>query len=162
MEADGRLKVVCLYPEAQSLPDHLLMIRELVEEFDPQRLAIDSLSALERIAPETGFREFLISLTSFIKKHEIAGLCTATDKSLVGGHSASEQHISTLTDSIILLRYIQQAEFMHRGLMVLKMRGSEHDKQIRRFTIDTSGMHLGQPLDDAPIVFGDALGGPST
>ena len=161
MEADGRLKVVCLYPEAQSLPDHLLMIRELVEEFDPQRLAIDSLSALERIAPETGFREFLISLTSFIKKREIAGLCTATDKSLVGGHSASEQHISTLTDSIILLRYIQQAEFMHRGLMVLKMRGSEHDKQIRRFTIDTSGMHLGQPLDDAPNVFGDALGSPS-
>jgi circadian clock protein KaiC len=162
MESDGRLKVVCLYPEAQSLPDHLLMIRELVEEFDPQRLAIDSLSALERIAPDTGFREFLISLTSFIKKREIAGLCTATDKSLVGGHSASEQHISTLTDSIILLRYIQQAEFMHRGLIVLKMRGSEHDKQIRRFTIDASGMHLGQPLDDAPNVFGDAMGRPSS
>lgn len=162
MESDGRLKVVCLYPEAQSLPDHLLMIRELVEEFDPQRLAIDSLSALERIAPETGFREFLISLTSFIKKREIAGLCTATDKSLVGGHSASEQHISTLTDSIILLRYIQQAEFMHRGLIVLKMRGSEHDKQIRRFTIDASGMHLGQPLGDAPNVFGGAMGSPSS
>lgn len=158
METQGRLKVVCLYPEAQSLPDHLLMIRELVEEFEPQRLAIDSLSALERIAPETGFREFLISLTSFIKKREIAGLCTATDKSLVGGHSASEQHISTLTDSIILLRYIQKADALHRGLMVLKMRGSDHDKQIRRFTIDGSGMHLGQPLEDAPDVFGGAAG----
>lgn len=162
MEAEGRLKVVCLYPEAQSLPDHLLMIRELVEEFKPDRLAIDSLSALERIAPETGFREFLISLTSFVKKREIAGLCTATDKSLVGGHSASEQHISTLTDSIILLRYIQKADFMHRGLMVLKMRGSEHDKQIRRFTIDGEGMHLAEPFGDAPEVFGDfAATGPS-
>lgn len=155
MEAEGHLKVVCLYPEAQSLPDHLLMIRQLVEEFKPDRLAIDSLSALERIAPETGFREFLISLTSFIKKREIAGLCTATDKSLVGGHSASEQHISTLTDSIILLRYIQKGAFMHRGLMVLKMRGSEHEKQITRFTIDGSGMHLGQPIEGAPDVFGD-------
>jgi circadian clock protein KaiC len=155
MEAEGRLKVICLYPEAQSLPDHLLTIRELVKEFKPDRIAIDSLSALERIAPETGFREFLISLTSFIKKREIAGLCTATNKSLVGGESASEQHISTLTDSIILLRYIQQAEFMHRGLIVLKMRGSEHDKQIRRFTIDGSGMHLGEPLKGAPDVFGD-------
>ncbi|WP_352851177.1 circadian clock protein KaiC [Mesorhizobium sp. M0437] len=154
MEADGRLKVVCIYPEAQNLPDHLLMIRELVEEFKPDRIAIDSLSALERIAPETGFREFLISLTSFIKKHEIAGLCTATNKSLVGGQSASEQHISTLTDSIILLRYIQEGDFMHRGIMVLKMRGSEHDKQIRRFTIDSAGMHLGQPFDGAPDVFG--------
>lgn len=156
MEAEGRLKVICLYPEAQSLPDHLLMIRELVEEFKPDRIAIDSLSALERIAPETGFREFLISLTSFIKKREIAGLCTATNKSLVGGQSASEQHISTLTDSIILLRYVQKTDFMHRGIMVLKMRGSEHDKQIRRFTIDGSGMQLGPAFDSAPDVFGDA------
>jgi len=157
MEADGKLKVICLYPEAQGLPDHLLTIQSLVEEFQPDRIAIDSLSALERIAPEIGFREFLISLTSFIKKREIAGLCTATNKSLIGGQSASEQHISTLTDSIILLRYIQQREFMHRGLMVLKMRGSEHDKQIRRFTIDSGGMHLGRPFEGAPDVFGEGV-----
>ena len=153
MEADGLLRVVCLYPEAQGLPDHLLTIQAMVDEFKPNRIAVDSLSALERIAPETGFREFLISLTSFIKKREIAGLCTATSKSLVGGESASEQHISTMTDSIILLRYIQEQETMHRGLMVLKMRGSEHAKEIRRFSIDGTGMHLGEPFKAAPNVF---------
>ena len=153
MESDGQLKVVCLYPEAQSLPDHLLTIRGLVDEFGPNRIAIDSLSALERIAPDTGFREFLISLTSFIKKREIAGLCTATSKSLVGGQSVSEQHISTLTDSIILLRYIQQNQAIHRGMMVLKMRGSEHDKNIRRFTIDSQGMQLGAAFADPPDIF---------
>ena len=153
MEADGKLKVVSLYPEAQGLPDHLLTIQGMVDEFKPNRIAVDSLSALERIAPETGFREFLISLTSFIKKREIAGLCTATSKSLLGGESASEQHISTMTDSIILLRYIQERETMHRGLMVLKMRGSEHAKEIRRFSIDGTGMHLGEPFKEAPNVF---------
>ena len=153
MEADGKLKIVCLYPEAQGLPDHLLTIEAMVDEFKPNRIAIDSLSALERIAPDTGFREFLISLTSFIKKREIAGLCTATSKSLIGGESASEQHISTLTDSIILLRYIQEQDTMHRGLMILKMRGSEHAKEIRRFTIDGAGMHLGSSFKGAPNVF---------
>jgi circadian clock protein KaiC len=153
MEADGRLKIVCLYPEAQGLPDHLLTVQTLVDEFKPNRIAIDSISALERVAPDAGFREFLISLTSFIKKREIAGLCTATSKSLVGGESASEQHISTMTDSIILLRYIQEQDTMHRGLMVLKMRGSEHAKEIRRFTIDGKGMHLGDPFKKAPNVF---------
>jgi circadian clock protein KaiC len=153
MEEAGLLKVVCLYPEAQSLPDHLLTVRSLVEEFKPDRIAIDSLSALERVAPETGFREFLISLTSYIKKNEIAGLCTATSKALIGGASASEQHISTLTDSIILLRYIQEAEKMHRGMMVLKMRGSEHSKDIRRYTIDSGGMHLKEPMKSAPDIF---------
>jgi len=153
MEADGRLRVFCLYPEAQGLADHLLAIQNLVDEIKPNRIAIDSISALERVSPESGFREFLISLTSFIKKREIAGLYTATSKSLIGGETASEQHISTLTDSIILLRYMQEHETMHRGLMVLKMRGSEHAKEIRRFTIDGRGMHLGEPFKAAPNVF---------
>ncbi|AMN38632.1 circadian clock protein KaiC [Rhodoplanes sp. Z2-YC6860] len=153
MEAEGKLKVFCLYPEAQGLADHLLSIKNLVDEIKPNRIAIDSISALERVAPDSGFREFLISLTSFIKKSEIAGLYTATSKSLVGGETASEQHISTLTDSIILLRYMQEQDKMHRGLMVLKMRGSEHAKEIRRFTIDGAGMHLGEPFKAAPNVF---------
>lgn len=42
---------------------------------------------------------------------------------------------------------------MHRGLMVLKMRGSEHAKEIRRFRIDGEGMHLGEPFKEAPNVF---------
>jgi circadian clock protein KaiC len=159
MEQEGKLKVICLYPEAQGLPDHLLTIQAIVDEFGPNRIAIDSLSALERIAHDTGFREFLISITSFIKKREIAGLCTATSKSLIGGQSASEQHISTLTDSIILLRYIQEQQIMHRGLMVLKMRGSEHAKEIRRFTIDSSGMHFGEPFGAAPDVFTEGAPG---
>ncbi len=153
MEAARKLRVFCLYPEAQGLADHLLAIQSLVDQMQPNRIAIDSISALERVAPDVGFREFLISLTSFIKKREIAGLYTATSKSLVGGETASEQHISTLTDSIILLRYMQEMDTMHRGLMVLKMRGSEHAKEIRRFTIDGSGMHLGEAFKGAPNVF---------
>ena len=78
---------------------------------------------------------------------------SVTTPASLGGQSASEQHISTLTDSIILLRYIQEQETMHRGLMVLKMRGSEHAKEIRRFTIDGRGMHLGDAFKDAPNVF---------
>lgn len=157
MEEAGKLKVVCLYPETQNLPDHLLMIQDLVDEFKPDRLAVDSLSAMERIASETAFREFLISLTSFLKKREIASLCTATNASLVGSQSASEQHISTLTDSIVLLRYVQEADFMHRGLTVLKMRGSEHDKRIRRFSIDSGGMQLAEPFRGSPDIFQDSM-----
>jgi circadian clock protein KaiC len=33
---------------------------------------------------------------------------------------------------------------MKRGLTVLKMRGSIHDKGIREFKIDQKGMHLGR------------------
>ncbi|MDB5608087.1 MAG: circadian clock protein KaiC [Bradyrhizobium sp.] len=44
---------------------------------------------------------------------------------------------------------------MNRGLMVLKMRGSEHAKEIRRFTIDGAGVHLGEAFKTAPNVFSE-------
>jgi circadian clock protein KaiC len=92
------------------------------------------------------FREFVISLTSFIKHQEITGLFTATTSSLMGGTSITEGHISTLTDSIILLRYVEMFGEMKRGITVLKMRGSTHDKRIRELTIDERGMQLGRPF----------------
>jgi circadian clock protein KaiC len=64
----------------------------------------------------------------------------------MGGSATTESHISTLTDAIILLRYVETYGIMKRALTVLKMRGSRHDKDIRQFTIDGSGMHMGEPF----------------
>jgi len=58
----------------------------------------------------------------------------------------TEAHISTITDSIILLRYVELMGEMRRGITVLKMRGSPHEKQIREYTIDGAGMHVGRPF----------------
>ncbi len=146
MEKDGKLKVVCVYPEASSLEDHLINIQDTIRDFKPMRIAVDSLSALERVGTIKSFREFVIGLTSFIKHEEIIGLFTATTPTLTGGASVTEAHISTLTDSIILLRYVEVNGEMRRGITVLKMRGSRHDKEIREFTIDEDGMHIGKPF----------------
>ena len=37
---------------------------------------------------------------------------------------------------------------MRRGLTVLKMRGSAHDKSIREYKIDAHGIHLGKAFRD--------------
>ncbi|MFP4345421.1 MAG: circadian clock protein KaiC [Anaerolineales bacterium] len=145
-EREGKLKVVCKYPEVAGLEDHLIQMKAMIEEFRPHRVAVDSLSALERISTVKGFREFVIGLTSFIKHQEVAGLFTSTTPTLLGGTSVTESHISTITDSIILLRYVEMFGEMRRGLTVLKMRGSRHDKNIREFTIDNQGMHIGKPF----------------
>lgn len=148
MEKEGKLKVVCEYPEVNSLEDHLIIMKKAMEEFKPNRIAVDSLSALERVAPIKAFREFVISLTSFIKHQEITGFFTSTTTSLMGGTSITEAHISTITDSIILLRYVEMYGEMRRGITVLKMRGSAHDKEIREFSIDGKGMHIGKPFNN--------------
>jgi len=145
-EEEGLLKIVCAYPESLGLEDHLLLMRKEIESFNPSRIAVDSLSALERVSAGKSFREFVIALTSFIKARETAGLFTATTASLMGGTSVTEAHISTITDTIILMRYVELMGKMERGITVLKMRGSWHDKSIRQYEIDDKGMHIGRPF----------------
>lgn len=145
-EANGLLRVVCQYPEAMGLEDHLLNIQREIEDFKPNRLVIDSVSAMERVAPVRFFREFVIGLTSYAKEKELCSLFTSTSPRLSGGDSITEAHISTITDAIILLRYVEIDGVLRRGITVIKMRGSQHAKGIREFTIDGSGMHIGEPF----------------
>lgn len=148
LEREGRLKIVANYPEAAGLEDQLVMIKREVEEFRPTRVAIDSLSALERVSTIKGYREFVIGITSFLKEKQISGLFTSTTQSLMGGESITEQHISTITDIIILLRYVEMFGEMKRGITVLKMRGSMHEKEIREFVIDVKGIHIGEAYNN--------------
>ena len=145
-EADGLLRVVSTYPEVATLEDHLVEIKRIIEEYQPARIAIDSLSALERVGSQKSFREFIIGLTSFVKAKQTVGLFTAATDTLLGGTSVTETHISTLTDSIILLRYVEVFGAVKRGLTVLKMRGSDHDRDIREYSIDADGLHVGEPF----------------
>ena len=143
-EKEGMLKILFRYPESTRLENHLIRMQEAIQEFKPHRVVIDSLTALEKVATFNGFREFIASLNATVRGQGMTGLYTATAPTLLGGSSVTESHISTSTDSIILLRYVEVYGEVKRGLAVIKMRGSKHDKQIREFIIDDKGMHIGK------------------
>ena len=146
MEQSGRLQIVCDYPEVASLDDHFVLMRQRIDEFKPNRLAIDNLSALERISTARGLRDFVVGLAAFLRREEITCLFTSATATLYGGGSVTEANISSLADTIVLLRYVEVAGEVRRAIAVLKARGSAHDHRIREFTIDDRGMHIGQPF----------------
>jgi len=155
-EDEGLLKIVAAYPESLGLEDHLLNMQREIDIFKPTRIAVDSLSAMERVSTLKSFREFVIGLTSFVKERACTGLFTATTASLMGGTSITETHISTITDSIILLRYVELMGEMRRGITVLKMRGSQHDKLIREYCIDGEGMRIGEGFQNVAGILSGA------
>ena len=146
MENQGKLKIICSYPETTGLESHFVMMRDKIEQFEPQRVVIDSISALERVSTFKGFREFLLTLNTLFKEKGITTLCTANTPNLIGSESVTESNISTNTDLIILLRYVEVYGEIKRGLTVLKMRGSKHNKDIREFIISDRGMKIGKPF----------------
>jgi circadian clock protein KaiC len=139
MEQKGLLKILCAYPESAGLEDHLQMIKTEIAEFKPSRISIDSLSALARGVSNNAFRQFVIGVTGFAKQEEITGFFTNTTDHFLGSHSITESHISTITDTILMLQYVEIRGEMSRAINVFKMRGSWHDKGIREYSISDKG-----------------------
>lgn len=153
MEREGNLRIVATAPESASLEDHLQRMKSTIEAFSPDRVAIDSLTALQRIATVKSFREYVLGLTFHIKLRSLLGMVTSTGGDLLANESASDLHVSTFSDAITLLHYVPEGGEMHRAVQVLKMRGSDHDKAIREFTITGNGIEVGEPLPDATHLF---------
>ncbi len=141
-EQKGLLKIICAYPESAGLEDHLQIIKTEIAAFKPSRIAIDSLSALARGVSNNTFRQFVIGVTGFAKQEEITGFFTNTTDQFMGSHSITDSHISTITDTILMLQYVEIRGEMSRAINVFKMRGSWHDKGIREYTISERGAEI--------------------
>ena len=46
-------------------------------------------------------------------------------------------------DSYLIMRYLELESEIKRGLMVLKMRGSNHSKEIHQYEIGKNGISIG-------------------
>ncbi|HEY9896432.1 MAG TPA: circadian clock protein KaiC [Candidatus Sericytochromatia bacterium] len=142
LEQKGVLRIICAYPESAGLEDHLQIIKTEIAEFKPSRIAIDSLSALARGVSNNAFRQFVIGVTGFAKQEEITGFFTNTSDQFMGSNSITDSHISTITDTILMLQYVEIRGEMARAINVFKMRGSWHDKGIREYTISERGPQI--------------------
>ena len=142
LERLGLLKIICAYPESAGLEDHLQIIKSEITEFKPSRIAIDSLSALSRGVSDNAFRQFVIGVTGYAKQEEITGFFTNTTDQFTGSHSITDSHLSTITDTILMLQYVEIRGEMARAINVFKMRGSWHDKGIREYTINADGPEI--------------------
>jgi circadian clock protein KaiC len=88
------------------------------------------------------FRQFVIGVTGFAKQEEITGFFTNTTDQFMGSHSITDSHISTITDTILLLQYVEIRGELARAINVFKMRGSWHDTGIREYMISANGPEI--------------------
>jgi circadian clock protein KaiC len=148
MERRGRLRIVAESPESASLEDHLQRMKSTIDSFQPDRVAIDSLTALQRISTVKSFREYVLGLTTHIKANSMLGMVTSSVHRFLTTDSASDLHVSTISDAITLLHYVPVGGDIRRGVQVLKLRGSDHDRAVREYRITDHGMDLGDPMAD--------------
>lgn len=145
LEKDGKLKVIMTSPEVSRLDLESVggMIERFVAQMGARRVLVDSITHFERLSQDTvELRALAYSFINGLKREGLTSLLTRESPTLLGEAPQEEADIAFVVDSYSLLRYVEIESTIHKALLVLKMRGSDHAKDIRQFEITAQGVEV--------------------
>jgi circadian clock protein KaiC len=137
----GLLRFHAVRPTVYGLETHLASMHQSIAEFEPAVVVIDPLSNLISVGTPGEVKGMLVRLLDHLKAEQITGLFVSLTRA---GRSLeeTEEAISSLVDTWLLVRDIESDGERNRGLYVLKSRGMAHSNQIREFLLTDRGIEL--------------------
>jgi circadian clock protein KaiC len=128
-------------PSNLGLEAHLASMHGVVKQVDPQVVAIDPLTNFITVSDFRSVRSMLTRMVDFLKMKQITTLCTHLGA--IGGRGEStEESISSIMDTWLLLRDAEHDGRRSYALYVLKSRGMAHSHELREFKLTDDGIRL--------------------
>jgi circadian clock protein KaiC len=146
---EGKIGIIHTRPLDLSIDEMLHEIVEAIHRLKARRLVIDSLSGFElALAPtfREDFRESLYRMVAVLTGMGITMLMTAELQDTYDDLRFSPHGTAFLTDAIIMQRYIELQGRLRRLMAVVKVRGSDHSKDLRTYQITPQGIVMGETL----------------
>lgn len=138
----GRLAIRSYLPEAMGVEEHLFHSLKDITQFQPTSVIVDAISACRRMGSEQAAFEYLMRILNVCKERGITCMCLNQSAGRESADDISGIGISSLIDTVILLRHRQVGLAMVRQLVVMKARGSHHSDQFHEFRITDRGFDL--------------------
>ncbi len=148
-QKEGLIHILYLRPLDLSVDETLHELLEAVKQTKAKRVVIDSLAGFEMaLAPafRPDFRESLYRMIGALSSAGVTVLSTIEVSESFTDLLITPHAISFLTDDIIRLRYIEIEGQLRRAMVIIKMRGGDHSKDIREYDITSSGVQIGKRL----------------
>ena len=147
--ASGMVSVIDSRAADLSIDEIVKVLIEEIRRKGARRVVIDSLSGFElAVAPtfREDFRESLMRMVGALIAEGVTVLVTCELEDRYTDLRFSPYGTAFLTDAIIVLRYIEVHSRLLRMMTVVKLRSSAHSNELREFTIDDTGICLGERL----------------
>ncbi len=145
---NGTLEALYLRPLDLSVDETMQEILDAIKRVGAKRLVIDSLVGFEMaLAPgfRADFRESLYRMIGALTGAGITILSTVEVEDNFTALQFSHYAISFLTDDILRLRYVEIDGQLRKVMVVIKMRGGNHSKDIREYVITNKGVVVIHP-----------------
>ena len=139
----GLVRVEYEPPQEIEVDVHFHHIEQLIYDFKPRRVVIDSLSTYGSNLGTKGriFRDFFHALVALMKEHQIAAVYNHENPEMLGMASMmGDFAMSSLVDNIILVNWIELGDSFRLGLTIAKMRANPVDRVTHECEIRDRGM----------------------
>lgn len=147
----GKVGVIDTRALDLSIDETLHDLIEMIRRMNAKRVVIDSLSGFElALAPEFSedFRGSLYRMIAELTGMGVTILMTSELEDRYTDLRFSPFGSAFLADAILVQRYIELEGQFKRVFSVVKVRGSEHSKDIRLFDITDKGIIIGEALSE--------------
>ena len=134
-----KFRIEAYVPEALTPLHYYKLLRDLFEEYKPNVLAMDTVTAMRHTLTQSDFVSFMRYLQLLCKEKQLTVFLTSSMGTLVMTRTSE---VSTLADNIFLTRYRELENKTAREILVMKTRGSPHEKQVMPFEITDKGIVL--------------------
>jgi circadian clock protein KaiC len=120
---------------------HLVRMHKLIEGFKPTVVIVDPISNLRSAGTLEDSASMLVRLIDFLRRSQITAFFISLSEQGTA-LEMTDEGISSLVDTWLLVRDIELGGERNRALYVLKSRGMVHSNQVREFLITSRGLRL--------------------
>lgn len=155
--SNGQVELVDGRAPDLSIEEILQLIISKIKRLKASRLVIDSLSGFElTLAPafRADFRESLLRLVTALSSTGITVVMTSELEDRYTDLRFSPYGTAFLTDAIIVQRYLEMDSQLKRVMAVVKVRASMHSNELREYTINDSGIVIGDMISNQEGLLG--------
>jgi circadian clock protein KaiC len=151
MIKEGRLAFYYARPTLQNLELHFLAIKKIISEMKPSIVVLDPITNLMTEGPNSDVRSMLTRFVDYLKTQNITVLFTAAITVGSIARNPSDEGISSMVDTWIMVQDVELEDTRTRSLYVMKSRGMAHSKEVREFVFSPKGVTL-SPINTKKIV----------
>lgn len=129
-------------PSSLGLEAHLASMHQAIMKIKPKVVVMDPISVFMSDINSDSMKSMLTRLVDFLKMEQITALFTHLSRG-VNQIESTEQRVSSIMDSWLLLRDREHNDLRRTSLSVLKSRGMAHSRATVQFILTGDGVRLG-------------------
>jgi circadian clock protein KaiC len=145
MEA-GHIRVQQIDPAEISPGELAAAIHKGVEQESVRMVIIDSINGYLNAMPEARYLNLqLHELLAYLNQQGVITIMVLAQQGMIGTMQTSVD-LTYLADTVLLHRYFEAYGEVKQAISVIKKRSGYHEKTIREFKVDRTGINVGPPL----------------